>query len=428
MNKNSIKAFLCCGGCVLNIGLSYLFTNLVGLFCVPLATKLGVQYAQIAIIWTTLSLGAIASRSFTGTLFQKYNPKVVCAIAGIMFLIGLPGLTMVQSPVMAYVLFFFVGLMNTFTSSLPFQLLGSKWIGTGRGTIIGMTPIFSAIFSTLLAPIATSYAKTYGFEKTAMVAGVILVVCFELVTLLCLSREPAAYGMEPVNLKFLEGKGKKAKAATEIYETKMPISEITKLPVFWVMMVLPPMICVVQQAFYSNRTAILGSMGLDLTQVAYLVGFYSIGNCILTWLFGILCDKIGFRTSILMYAAAGAVLWFAWPGLKTMGLIGGMIVMICANVCQINNYFGPNVMIPLFGVNKSYTLTSWASMAASVGSLVAPVIVSVIGSYDTVLFAAAIVYVVVFVLMMVATRPSALAVIKEKDKAYVESHKGAAAE
>ena len=40
-----------------------------------------------------------------------------------------------------------------------------------------------------------------------------------------------------------------------------------------------------------------------------------------------------------MYAAAGAVLWFAWPGLKTMGLIGGMIVMICANVCQINNYF-----------------------------------------------------------------------------------------
>ena len=75
MNKNSIKAFLCCGGCVLNIGLSYLFTNLVGLFCVPLATKLGVQYAQIAIIWTTLSLGAIASRSFTGTLFQKYNPK-----------------------------------------------------------------------------------------------------------------------------------------------------------------------------------------------------------------------------------------------------------------------------------------------------------------------------------------------------------------
>ena len=85
-------------------------------------------------------------------------------------------------------------------------------------------------------------------------------------------------------------------------------------------------------------------------------------------------------------------------------------------------------MIPLFGVNKSYTLTSWASMAASVGSLVAPVIVSVIGSYDTVLFAAAIVYVVVFVLMMVATRPSALAVIKEKDKAYVESHKGAAAE
>ena len=94
------------------------------------------------------------------------------------------------------------------------------------------------------------------------------------------------------------------------------------------------------------------------------------------------------------------------------GLGGGAMVLI-------SQYWGKR---DTESVKRVFAVT------ASVCLLFAAVIVSVIGSYDTVLFAAAIVYVVVFVLMMVATRPSALAVIKEKDKAYVESHKGAAAE
>ena len=106
----------------------------------------------------------------------------------------------------------------------------------------------------------------------------------------------------------------------------MPLRGIAKFPVFWVIMILPCLIAIAQQFFYSNRAGIFTSMGLDLTQVAFLVGLYSIGNCALSWLFGILCDKIGFRKSILGYAAFGAILWFAWPDLKTMAVIGGMII------------------------------------------------------------------------------------------------------
>lgn len=420
--KNTTRAFLCCGGSVVNIGFSFLSMNLVGLFCVPLASKLGVEYSQLAIIWTTLTFGSIIGRYFAGQLFDKFNPKVLCAGGAISYLLALVCLIFIKSTTTAYILFFFVGITNVFAGTLPFQLLGSKWIGIGRGTIIGMTAIFSAIFDMIFAPIVASYATKYGFEKTAIISGIILFVCHVAVSLICISREPSAYGMEPVDLKFLEGKDKKSATANEIYETKMPIRKIMKLPVFWVLMFIPLLISLAQQSFYSNRAGVFNSMGLDLTQVAFLVGLYSIGNCILVWGFGFLCDKIGFRKTILGYASIGAILWFAWPGLKSMLFVGGLIITFFANVSQINNYFGPNVMIPLFGLNKSNKLISWSTMIAAAGGMIAPLIVSLVSSYDTIFLMAASIYVVVFMLTLVATKPSSIAKIKEEDKVYMEEN------
>ena len=44
MKNNVVKGSLCCAGCVINVGFSYLMTNLAGLLCVPLMTKLGCAY------------------------------------------------------------------------------------------------------------------------------------------------------------------------------------------------------------------------------------------------------------------------------------------------------------------------------------------------------------------------------------------------
>ena len=416
--NNKTRGILCCLGCLLNIGFAFLFTNLVGLFCVPLASKLGVDYTSVALIWTALTLGSVCSRFFAGKLFDKVNPKLICTFSAITYLVGLLGMTLVTSPTMAIFLFFFVGILNTFMGTLPFQLLGSKWIGIGRGTVIGLAPIFSAIFDAIFAPIAASCATKFGFEKTAFAAGAILCALHALVSLICISKEPAAYGAQPVDLMFLKGKKDKKEKQTDIYETKMPISHIVRLPIFWVLMVIPFILAVALQGFYSNRSGVYEAMGLNLTQSAFMIGFYSIWNCILVWLFGVLCDKIGFRKTVLMYAAAGAVLWFAWPMLKSMVFAGALIITCFTNVAQINNYFGPNVMIPLFGMNKSNTLISWSTMIAAAGGAIAPVLVALVSSYDSIFLLVAVVYVVAFCLTYIATRPGALAKIKEADRKY----------
>ena len=414
------RGLLCCVGCVLNIGFAFLCTNLVGLFCVPLASNLGVEYSSIALIWTSLSIGSICSRFFAGRLFDKVNPKIICAVSAVMYLFALPGMTLVKSPTAAIILFFFVGIINAFTGTLPFQLLGSKWIGVGRGTVIGLAPIFSAIFDMVFAPIGAAFATEYGFERTALAAGAILCLRHILVSLICISKEPAAYGEEPIDLKFLQNKKAKTQGAAVVYETKMPISHIAKLPVFWILMIMPALLAIAMQSFYSNRAGVYETMGLTLTQTAFMVGFYSISNCVLVWLFGFLCDKIGFRKTVLLYAAVGAILWFAWPVLKSTMFVGALVIAGFANVSQINNYFGPNVMIPLFGTNKSNTLISWSTMIAALGGAVAPIIVNRMSSYDTVFLMNAVIYVLVFALALVATSPRALDRIKEEDQSYTK--------
>ena len=106
--KNNVKGSLCCAGCVINVGFSYLMTNLAGLLCVPLMTKLGCAYTDIAMIWTTLSLGAVIARAFQGQLYDKFNPKIVTLLGAFSYIFGLCGLAFVKTPMQAVLLYVLV--------------------------------------------------------------------------------------------------------------------------------------------------------------------------------------------------------------------------------------------------------------------------------------------------------------------------------
>lgn len=422
MKSNVLKGSLCCAGCVINTGFSYLMTNLVGLLCIPLMTKMGCEYTDIALIWTTLSLGAVLSKAFIGQLFDRFNPKLVTLLGALCHILGLSGLAFVQTPTQAVVLFVFVGMSNSLTGSLPFALLGSKWIGVGRGTIVGLTGVFAGIITIFASPFAAKMVGLYSFETVAIASGLILAALHIIVTLICICRAPEAYNMKPIDLHFLAPKSEKAKAATEIYETKMPVKKLFKLPVFWVVLLLPALIAIAQSGFYSNRSGIWLEMGITLEQIGVLGGIFTAANAIFVWFFGFLSDKIGFRKSVATYAILGIFVYALFPAYAAMGYTAGVLMAVFFNVGQINPYFGPNVMIPLFGKNKSNVLISWSSMISSAGGMLAPIVVKLAGTYSNFMIVGAVIYVIVLVLLMVTTTPAALKNIKDVDAKYVAEH------
>ena len=308
----------------------------------------------------------------------------------------------------AVLLYVLVGMSNSFCGSLPFALLGSKWIGVGRGTIVGLTGAFAGIITIFISPLAAKMVNIAGFETVAIASGLILGGLHVVSTLLFVCRPPEAYGMSPIDIHFLAPKNNKNSAETAVYETRMPIKELFKLPVFWIVLVLPAFIAITQSGFYSNRSGIWTEMGLSLEQIGTLGGVFTLCNAIFVWVFG--------------FAVLGVVVYALYPVYAGLGYAAAFAMAIFFNVGQINAYFGPNVMLPLFGKNKSNVTISWSSMIASAGAMLAPVVVKFAGSYNNFFIIGAVIYVIVLVLTIIATMPSSLQKIKDVDAKYVEAH------
>ena len=163
-------------------------------------------------------------------------------------------------------------------------------------------------------------------------------------------------------------------------------------------------------------------LGFNDIQAASIAGIFSARLYLLPTFAGALADKIGFRKTVLGFAVLGVVVYALYPVYAGLGYAAAFAMAIFFNVGQINAYFGPNVMLPLFGKNKSNVTISWSSMIASAGAMLAPVVVKFAGSYNNFFIIGAVIYVIVLVLTIIATMPSSLQKIKDVDAKYVEAH------
>lgn len=420
--NNKTRGTMCIIGMILSTGMSMLVAIFAALYCIPLVTKLGVEYSSIAIMWTTLTIGVLVALTFLGKLFDNINPKIIYAVGSLSYLLALSSLSYVKSVTAVIILYFFVGLLYCPLSTSGLSILGSKWIGVGRGSVIGLGSAVAAVFSVIFSPIAAACINNYGFETTALASGIILFICSLIISLAFICKPPEAYGAEPIDLNFFKKKDEKSVKEIQYNETKMPLSNITKIPVFWAVLLIPFIISMAQMGIYSNRAGIFELMGMDLVQIGILSGFWTVANCLFVMLFGFLCDKIGYHKPLIIFSIIGIALYISWPLLKNGGFASAMVLCFFGNVGQINNYIGPNVMLPLFGRGKSNTLISWAAFAAAVGGMISPIVVALLPSYDTFFIIGSVLFVVALVLSISATGKSAVKRIQEKDKKYIEEH------
>lgn len=101
-------------------------------------------------------LGAVIARAFQGQLYDKFNPKIVTLLGAFSYIFGLCGLAFAENTMQAVLLYVLVGMSNSFCG-FALALLGSKWIGVGRGTIVGLTGAFAGIITIFISPLAASH-------------------------------------------------------------------------------------------------------------------------------------------------------------------------------------------------------------------------------------------------------------------------------
>jgi len=178
------------GGVMMNMALGMFYG--MSAFMLPLEKEFGWTRAQTS--WViTIGMVMIASwYVIAGAIHDRRGPRVVAAIGGILFSLGLLLASFTQSLVWLYVTAGFIaGTGSGFGYVVPTSV-GSKWFPDKRGLVVGLMVGGYGAGSGIFGPIASSLIEQVGWRGTFQIFAALFLAMTMVATAL-LRNPPAGY-------------------------------------------------------------------------------------------------------------------------------------------------------------------------------------------------------------------------------------------
>jgi OFA family oxalate/formate antiporter-like MFS transporter len=214
------------GGVMLNMALGTFYA--MSAFLLPLEKEFGWTRAQTSWV-TTIGIGMIAGwYVIAGAIHDRKGPRLVAAIGGTLFSLGLFLASYTQSLTWFFVTAGFIaGVGGGFGYVVPTSV-GSKWFPDKRGLVVGMMVGGYGAGSGIFGPIASSLIQQVGWRSTFQILALVFLLMTIVATLL-LQNPPAGYkpaGWDPAKTRAA------ARGGTDVLA-----SEMLRTPTFWVLWV-----------------------------------------------------------------------------------------------------------------------------------------------------------------------------------------------
>ena len=243
-----------------------------------------------------------------------------------------------------------------------------SWFGKGTGTMVSVAQIISKVWQIVLIPAATGILVRIGQESPLIVGAIMTAIA--VVGALLMKGMPADYGVERVNLVEKEKKKSGGTTSEEIYDVKMPATRLAvKFPAFcFLIMTFLGIVAMVMTSTYG--VYMYDSYINDMVTASYFVSIRTAVSMALSFLFGILCDKLGLRASVLIYGLLCAASSFIGP---VIGGMAGALILACFNGTMAYTTMFIGVGLPLVvGYKNMPAFAGWAGSLMSVGGMIAP--------------------------------------------------------
>ncbi|HON09758.1 MAG TPA: OFA family MFS transporter [Chitinispirillaceae bacterium] len=325
---------------------------------------------------------------FAGRAQDKFGPRIVALIGGLMFGGGLILSGFATNPV---AMVFTFGVMGGIGIGLGYSATtpcAIKWFESSKkGLISGIVVSGVGLAPVIIAPLTAYFLRLYGIQKTFIILGTIAVVVISVFSLI-LRNPPAGY--IPVQT------GSKSSGSSASKETSW--KEMLRTSQFYILWI----------TYLLSATAglmLIGHMAsIASTQASWKAGYIlvvllSVFNASGRIAGGILSDKVGRTAAFLIVFIIQAVNMFLFPfyttiplliiGASVAGLAYGSLFALFPSITA--DYFG----VKNLGVNYGLVFTGWG-IAGIVGPVLGGLVVDKTGSYNGS-------YLVAGVLLIVAT-------------------------
>jgi MFS family permease len=241
---------------------------------------------------------------FTGKIIDRYGPRNVTIIGGLLAGLGWFFASFSQSVPMLYVLYGVTGGIGVGIAYSVLVAVSARWFPDRRGIAVGLTVLgvgFSAFFT---ANIAGWFIAVCGVMNTFKIFGVVIIV---LVTLLALPLKFPPPGWVP------EGWTPPALKPGEEKPCDCTRSEMLRSSSFYGLFACYFIGCLAGLMAISIAKPVGTEVGIETGLATFLVGFFAIFNGGGRPVFGALTDKLTPRNaamvSFILIASASLLMW-----------------------------------------------------------------------------------------------------------------------
>lgn len=377
--------------CLINlcVGSMYAWSSLSA----PMATELGVEASAMASVFSTANAVGFITMIIGGLLNDKYGPRWVMFVGGLMFGLGMFTCGFAKSVgnlTLSYGVILGLGLSLVYGCTISNTI---KFFPDKRGMVGGMTTAFYGISSVIFAPVADALSNAFGARATFKILGIVFLVIICAGSFI-MQKCPA--GFVPTGYVAPVATGKKANDKTP--------AEMLKMPIFYVMLLM--LTCggtfgmmIISQAKGIAINMVNAAPATATLFVSVLCLFNTAGRLVA----GSLSDKLGrinTLTIALVVALVGlaALLGASLTGAMALFAVGVILIGICFGTfmgvfpgfCtdqfgQKNNtvnygimwigfclagIVGPTILTKVHNATGTYTLAFVISLCIAVAGLV----------------------------------------------------------
>lgn len=385
--KNSTGWIITSAALGINLLLGLLYAWSV--FKKALVTEWGWNDVTAALPFTVSAAIFAFMMIFAGRAQDKFGPKFIALLGGIMFGTGLIASGFTQNPVIMVITFGVIGGIGIglgYSATTPCAI---KWFHASRkGVISGIVVSGVGLAPVYIAPLTAYLLKLYGIQQTFIILGVIALIAIVLFSLIL--RNPSA--------DYIPAQPAAVKVATNVSRNNLSWNEMLKTRQFYLLWLIYLLSATAGLMLIAHMASIAG------TQAAWKAGFVlvvvlSVFNALGRILIGFLSDKIGRKSAMVVVFLLQAVNMFLFAyyksiplliiGASVAGLAYGSLFSLMPSITA--DFFG----IKNLGVNYGLIFTGWG-IAAIIGPVLGGIVVIKSGAYS-------MSYIVAGVLLLIGT-------------------------
>jgi len=388
------------GGVMMNMALGMFYA--MSVFMLPLEKEFGWTRAQTSWI-TTIGIAMIASwYVIAGLIHDRRGPRLVAAVGGTLFSLGLFLASYTQSLTWFYLT---AGLIAGTGSGFGYVVptsVGSKWFPDKRGLIVGLMVGGYGAGSGVFGPIASALIERVGWRSTFQIFA-LLFFAMTLVATWLVRNPPAGYrprGWDPVRTRPASRAG-----------GDMAASQMIRTSTFQLLWVAYCLGTTAGTMVISQLVPFARAAGHSAAAAAYALTVGAIGSASGRVLSGWMSDHAGRLNTLraLLFVSACAMpALFAWRENVTLFYVLLAVVYYCYGT-QLSVYASTSADFygtKNVGFNYGLLLTAWGA-AGILGPFLGGRVYVATGQYQWAFFIAAALSLVALATLAMARNPHA---------------------